>query len=51
MVRREELTDEQWAIIEPLIPPSPRRRGRQGEAMERQSSGLKRDCLDTAQWG
>ena len=25
MVRREELTDEQWAIIEPLIPPSPRR--------------------------
>ena len=25
MARREELTDEQWAIIEPLIPPPPRR--------------------------
>jgi len=25
MARREELTDEQWAIIEPLIPPLPRR--------------------------
>lgn len=25
MVRREELTDEQWAILEPLIPPLPRR--------------------------
>lgn len=25
MARREELTDEQWAILEPLIPPLPRR--------------------------
>ena len=25
MARREELTDEHWAIIEPLIPPPPRR--------------------------
>ncbi|MGE5445529.1 MAG: transposase, partial [Ignavibacteriales bacterium] len=24
MARREELTDEQWAIIKPLIPHSPR---------------------------
>ena len=25
MARREELTDQQWTIIEPLIPPPPRR--------------------------
>jgi hypothetical protein len=25
MVRREELTDEQWAILEPLIPATVRR--------------------------
>lgn len=25
MARREEMTDEQWAVIEPLIPPLPRR--------------------------
>uniref|UniRef100_UPI0009ED5918 transposase n=1 Tax=Herbaspirillum rubrisubalbicans TaxID=80842 RepID=UPI0009ED5918 len=25
MARREELTDEQWAILEPLIPETPRR--------------------------
>lgn len=25
MARREELTDEQWAILEPLMPPLPRR--------------------------
>ena len=25
MVRREELTDEQWAALEPLIPPTIRR--------------------------
>ncbi len=25
MPRREELQDEQWALIEPLLPPSPRR--------------------------
>ena len=30
MARREELTDEQWAIIEPLIPPPLRRDDRRG---------------------
>lgn len=24
MIRRHELTDEQWALLEPLIPPQPR---------------------------
>jgi transposase len=32
MARREELTDEQWAIIEPLIPPHPRREDGRGRA-------------------
>jgi transposase len=30
MARREELTDEQWALIEPLIPPLPRREDGRG---------------------
>ena len=30
MARREELTDEQWAIIAPLIPEPPRREDRRG---------------------
>src|SRR5436305_14592740 len=30
MARREELTDEQWAIIEPLIPKLPRRPDERG---------------------
>jgi transposase len=30
MARREELTDEQWAIIDPLIPPPPRREDGRG---------------------
>jgi transposase len=30
MVRREELTDEQWAIIATLIPEPPRREGGRG---------------------
>lgn len=30
MARREELSDEQWAIIEPLIPPLPRRQDGRG---------------------
>ena len=41
MPRREELQDEQWALIEPLLPPSPRRadgRGRPG--------GTERDFVD-----
>ena len=38
MARREELTDEQWALIEPLIPELPRREegaaGRGGRGAE-----------------
>ncbi len=30
MARREELTDEQWALIEPLIPELPRREDGRG---------------------
>src|SRR5450759_2589522 len=30
MLRREELTDEQWAVLEPLIPPPPRRADNRG---------------------
>jgi transposase len=30
MARREELIDEQWALIEPLIPELPRREDRRG---------------------
>jgi transposase len=30
MARREELTDEQWAIIAPLIPEPPRREDGRG---------------------
>jgi transposase len=34
MSRREELTDEQWAIIEPLMPPPPRRADGRGRPIE-----------------
>ncbi len=34
MSRREELTDEQWAIIEPLIPPSLRRADGRGRPIK-----------------
>ena len=40
MARREELPDEQWAIINPLIPEPPRRADRRGRPWREAREGL-----------
>jgi transposase len=40
MARREELTDEQWAIIQPLIPAPPRRADGRGRPWRDAREGL-----------
>jgi transposase len=40
MSKREELTDEQWAIIEPLIPPPPHRADGRGRPIEHDDRGV-----------
>ena len=40
MVRRHELTDEQWARLEPLLPPQKPLVGRPGGDLRQQVNGM-----------
>ena len=49
MLRRYELTDDEWNRVAPLLPPE--NSGKQGRPSKCNRTILKWNCLDCSQWG
>jgi transposase len=45
-----DLTDEQWAVLEPLIGAMPRRADAGGRPVAQQSRGAQRHLMDLTDW-